>query len=74
MTEKKFVDGMIFKRPKEGSPDFVKGKISIKVDEFIQCLRANESNDWVNIDMLKSKEKGSIYFVINDWKPNAEVV
>ncbi len=32
--EKVFAEGFIFKRPREGAPDFVKGNISIKVDEF----------------------------------------
>ena len=73
MAEKKFADGLIFKRPNKKAPEFVKGKLSIKVDEFIAFLKANEQNGWVNLDMLKSKEKGSIYFTLNDWKPTEKV-
>jgi hypothetical protein len=73
MAEKKFADGLIFKRPRQGAPEFVKGSLSIKVDEFVKFLLENESNGWVNLDMLKSKEKGNIYFTLNDWKPTSEV-
>lgn len=68
--EKKFVDGLIFKRPKEGAPEFVKGKLSIKVNEFIEYLKANQNEGWVNLDLLKSKDGTKLYFVLNDWKPN----
>jgi len=74
MSAPKFVDGLIFKRPNEKCPEFVKGKLSIKVDEFIAYLKANEQNGWVNLDLLTSKDKTKLYFTLNDWKPRAEVV
>ena len=64
----KLANGIIFKRKGEKSPDFVKGKVSIKVDEFIQTLKENNNNGWVNLDMLLAKT-GNIYFAVNDWKP-----
>jgi len=63
-----FADGMSFKLPKEGQPDFVKGSVAIKVDTFIAFLEKHQDKNWVNIDLLKSK-KGSLYFKLNDWKP-----
>lgn len=33
-TEKDFVSGMIIKKPHENAPDWVKAKMSIKLDEF----------------------------------------
>ena len=63
-----FADGMSFKLPTENQPDFLKGRISIKVDTFIAFLQTHQSEGWVNIDLLKSK-KGSLYFKLNDWKP-----
>lgn len=72
MSEEKkepiFTDGLIFKKPREGAPDFVKGAISIKVDEFKAFLDKHNNNGWVNIDLKKSSG-GKLYTQLNDWKP-----
>lgn len=70
-NDKKFADGLIYKAPKPGSPDFVKGKVSVKVDEFKKFLDENNDGGWVNLDFLKSKA-GKFYFVLNDWKPQQQ--
>ena len=49
-----FADGFIFKR-KENAPDFVVGSQSIKVEEAIAFLQANQKNGWVNLDIKQSK-------------------
>lgn len=68
-TEKKFAQGFIFKRPREGAPDFVKGSMSIKVMEAIEFLKTAE-NEWMNLDLLQSKSNPEkLYFVVNEWKP-----
>lgn len=62
-------DGMSFQKPSEKAPDFVKGKVSIKVDKLTAFLEANQNADgWVTLDLLESK-KGSWYFKLNTWKP-----
>jgi len=66
--EPTFADGMIFKRPNEGAPDFVKGALSIKVDEAIAFLQKHNSGGWVNLD-LKNSQGGKLYLQLNDWKP-----
>lgn len=68
--EKKFADGLIFKRPRPKSPEFVKGHLSVKVNEFVDFLKANDNNGWVNLDLLVSKDKTKLYFILNEWKPN----
>jgi len=65
--EKIFCDGMIFKRPREGAPDFVKGAISVKVDEFKRFLDLHNSEGWVNLD-LKVSKGGKLYLELNTWK------
>lgn len=62
-----FADGMIFKRPHENAPDFVKGAISIKVDEFKEFLDKHANNGWVNLDLKKSKND-KLYLQLNDYK------
>jgi len=63
-----FADGFLFKRPNEGAPDFVKGALSIKVDEAIAFLQKHNSGGWVNLD-LKNSQGGKLYLQLNDWKP-----
>jgi len=66
-----FPEGFIVKRPGENVPDFVKGKISVKVDEFIKFLNEHQQNGWVNLD-LKVSQKGVLYTQLNTWKPKTE--
>ncbi len=69
MEKKVFPQGFILKSKKETDKDFVKGRIAIKVDEFIGWLKENEKSDgWVNLDVLESS-KGNVYPKLNDWKP-----
>lgn len=64
-----FVDGMRFDRPKEGAPDFVKGRISVKLDDFIRFAQAHKNDrGYLNIDLKKS-QKGVLYLQLDDWKP-----
>lgn len=65
--EKKFANGIMFKRPREGAPEFIKGNISIKVDEFIKWLTENKTGDWMNLDLKESKNK-TLYLEMNTWK------
>ena len=63
--EKEFPQGIRFKRPHDNAPDFIKGQISIKVDELVAWLSDKEG--WVNLD-LKLSKKGNLYLEENTWK------
>ena len=52
--EKVFADGFSFKR-KENAPEFVVGRLSMKVDEAIGFMKANEKNGWVSIDVKQGR-------------------
>jgi len=67
-----FGEGFIFKRPHEKSPDFVKGSMSVKVDEAIAFLQKYNNNGWVNLDLLASKDNSKLYFKLNTWKPKED--
>lgn len=70
--EAQFVDGMMFSKPHDNAPDFIKGQISIKVDDMIASLQKYKKADgWVNIDMKKSKG-GKLYFEYNTWEKPAD--
>ena len=63
-----FPNGIIFKKPRDGAPDFVRGHLSFKVDEACAFLQEHVNNGWVNVDIKKSKE-GKTYLQLNTWKP-----
>lgn len=67
MNEKlndKFIKGLFFSK-REGSPDFVKGTLSFKTEDFLQELpKYTNAKGYANIDILESKE-GQLYV-----KPN----
>ena len=69
--EKTFAEGLIFKLPSEKAPDFVKGSLSIKVDEFIAFLEKNAKNGWVNIN-LKLSKSGKAYAELDTWEPKGK--
>lgn len=69
MADKKFVNGLIYKLPRDGAPDFILANLSIKVIEFKNFLLENQEGDWMNIDVKKNRE-GKIYCEVNTWKPN----
>ena len=62
-----FADGLVFKKPRQGAPDFVKGAISVKVPEFTAFLKKHDNNGWVNIDLKQSKT-GTLYCELNNFK------
>ena len=72
--EKVFVDGMIIKSKSEGTPDWVKEKISLKLDEFGAWVAAQKKEDpsleWINID-IKQSQGGKLYAERDMWKPTA---
>lgn len=45
-----FIDGMWFKKPHENAKDFVKGKLSINLEQFAPFIKKYEKDGWLNID------------------------
>lgn len=73
MAEKIFADGFKFEKPREGSPEFVKGKLSIHAPTAIIFLQKYQNNGgWVNIDLKKSAG-GKLYLELNTWQPNGSI-
>ncbi len=65
--EKIFADGFSFKR-KDNAPDFVVGRMSVKVSDAKKFLDSHAKNDWVNID-VKTAKSGKIYMELDTWEP-----
>ncbi len=67
--EKIFANGFSFKR-RDNAPDFVVGKLSIKVEDAVDFLNANIKNGWVNLSINKSKG-GSYYLELDTFTPKS---
>ena len=69
--EKIYAKGLFAKR-NEKAPEFVICNLSVKTDDFIQFLKekTNEKG-YVNLQVLKSKDKGTLYAVVDTFEPKA---
>ena len=65
-----FASGIMFKLPRDNAPGYVKGSLSVKLDDFVAWAKNNAENGWVNLD-LKVGKSGKPYVELNTWKPNA---
>lgn len=68
MSEKKFIDGLIVKAPRDGAPEYLICKLSIKREELIAWLQ-QQNGDWINAD-VKVSQGGKFYAQVDDWKPD----
>ncbi len=72
-----FAEGLMFRRPKEGSPKWIKGSMSVNAGKFRQFMEDNiehmSENGWFTIDLKESSKEGkNLYFQLNTWKPEAK--
>lgn len=65
--EKIFADGFSFKR-NENAPDFVVGRLSMKVDEAIAFLKKHEKGGWTNLN-VKQARSGNYYLELDTYEP-----
>ena len=66
--EKIFAEGFSFKR-NEKAPDFVVGRLSMKVDDAIAFLNQHKKNGWVNLN-IKTARSGNHYVELDTYEPN----
>lgn len=69
MAEQKiFADGFYFER-RENAPDFVIGRLSVKVNKAKDFLDAHVNDrGYVNLNILRSKDGGA-YMELDTWQP-----
>jgi len=68
--EKIFADGFLFKR-NEKAPDFVVGRMSIKVEEAIAFMKQHEKNGWVNLG-VKTARSGNYYIELDTFEAKSQ--
>ena len=72
--EKIYAKGLFVKR-NEKAPDFVLCNLSIKTDDFIPFLNKNTNEKgYVNLQVLKGKNKGTFYANIDNFTPKTDNV
>jgi hypothetical protein len=74
MNDKIFAKGIYFSLPNDKAPDYVKGKLSVKVADAIEFLKEYENKaGYVNFD-LKVSQSGKAYVELDTYqsiKPEA---
>tara|TARA_R110000824_G_scaffold401717_1_gene614106 strand:+ start:4066 stop:4344 length:279 start_codon:yes stop_codon:yes gene_type:complete len=77
--DKEFPTGLFVSPPRPNAPEFVKGRISIKVEDFLEYLSKKDGQEWLRIDIkqgFKEDEDGNPkwYSQVDTWvKPSERV-
>jgi hypothetical protein len=68
MADKIFADGLHYELPAASAPAWLKGKLSVRVADFIDFLKAHQNErGFVNIDIKQSKG-GNYYCELNQYR------
>jgi len=70
--EKIFADGFSFKRS-ENAPDFVIGRLSLKVEDAIAFIREHDKRGWINLN-IKTARSGNHYVELDTYEPKTDGV
>ena len=68
--EKIFADGFSFKK-RDNAPDFVVGRVSVKVDDAIAFMKKQHKGGWVNLNINQAKS-GSYYMELDTFVPKTQ--
>lgn len=69
MSDKIFADGIYFDR-RENAPEFVIGRLSVKVNKAKEFLDAHVNDrGYVNINILRSSKTGEAYCELDTFQP-----
>ncbi len=65
--EKIFADGFRFER-RESAPEYVVGRLSLKVDEAITFIKSFEKGGWINLNIMYGRS-GNPYVELDTYEP-----
>jgi hypothetical protein len=68
MEDKIFANGFSFKR-NEKAPDFVVGRMSIKVDDAISFMKEHQKSGYINLN-VKTARSGNHYVELDTFVPS----
>ena len=70
MADKVFIEGMSLKEVHIEKVPWVKARIGIKLDKFVDFAKQHvDERGWMNITLAESKA-GELYMALDQWKPN----
>lgn len=60
--------GFYFDKPREGAPEFIRGRISIKVEDALKTLEEYKNDaGYVNLEVCRSKDGTKMYLQVNTY-------
>ena len=75
MSEKKervFAEGFSFRKPNPEAPEYVVGRLSIKVDDAIAFINKNKNaNGWINLSIMIGRS-GNPYLELDTYEPKKD--
>jgi hypothetical protein len=69
--EKVFANGFSFKR-RENAPEFVVGRLSLKIDDAMAFVKENMKDGWINLNVNQARS-GNYYVELDTYVPKDEV-
>lgn len=71
--ENPLAGGFYFDKPREGAPEFIKARISVKVEDAIETLKKYKNDaGYVNLELLKKKDGTGHYLQVNTYGLNLD--
>ena len=68
-----FAEGLRFFKPNEKAPSWIKGNVTINLQELREFIKKQDFKEPVmRLGLCKSEKKGTYYFTLNDWKPTSK--
>ena len=75
MSEKRervFADGFSFRKPTGDAPEYVVGRLSLKVDDAIDFINKHKNaNGWVNLSIMVGRS-GNPYVELDTYEPKKQ--
>ena len=71
MSDNIYPKGFFIKPAHEKAPDFVRGRVSVKIEDFNNFLKEHGNSDgWCNFQLLNG-DKG-LYLKLDTWQPEKQ--
>lgn len=61
--------GLFAKKPHQNAPQWIKSKLSVKRNDFIEYLQSFP-DEWLNFDITESKDGQKFIVKRDEWKPS----
>ena len=68
--EKIFANGFSFKR-RDNAPEFVVGRLSLKVDDAMAFVKEHMKNGWINLNVNQARS-GNYYVELDTYEAKSE--